>query len=154
MSSVKTTRPYRSTVAQKVVVALALVALGCGPGIGDVAGTVTYKDKPLPDGTVKIRGRDGIPRDGVIQPGGAFLVKNVPAGPAQVLVTSYDPKMADFTKAVAAVKDSAGRARVAFPAEGIEASFSRIPLRYGDFGKSGLQLNVVRGENTFIIPLK
>jgi hypothetical protein len=49
---------------------------------------------------------------------------------------------------------SAGKGRIAFQGEGIEAKLSRIPPRYGDFGMSGLKVDVQRGENTFNIGLK
>jgi hypothetical protein len=134
---------------------MAFLGLGCGKGVGDVKGRVTYQNKPLPDGTVKIRGSDGIPRDGEIQPNGEYVVKGVPVGPAQVLVSSFDPKSAEPSKEKAG-KDKGsklvGRVR---PVTGDpQDKSSRIPLHYGIFDTSGLSLEVKRGENEYPIDLK
>src|SRR5437867_11811654 len=65
--------------------------LGCGPGRGDLSGTVTFEGKPLRFGTVLVLGGDGIPKSGQIEEGGAYSVKDIQAGPIKVAVTSADP---------------------------------------------------------------
>src|SRR5690242_15554338 len=65
----------------------ALACAGCGR-VGQVAGKVSYREKPLPDGTVMLLASDGRPYDGKIEPDGSFLIRDVPAGTAKVAVTS------------------------------------------------------------------
>jgi hypothetical protein len=76
---------------QAVLTALLLCALGtgCGSGQGEVSGTVRYRGKPLPFGTIQFLGQDGIPYAGRIQPDGTFSVR-VPTGEAKVIVSCVD----------------------------------------------------------------
>jgi hypothetical protein len=118
---------------------LAALLAGCGPGKGEVRGTVRYNGKPLPSGTVQFLGADGIPHAGTIQPDGTFAVQ-VPAGEAKVVVSSVDEAgMIRLTRAL-----TAGRGRAAPPPPS-SANYSRIPLRYADWNASGLTVLVERG---------
>jgi hypothetical protein len=139
--------PMRAVPCLLLLVALA----GCGPAVGNVSGTVTYKGKALPDGTVKIRGADGIPRDGRIEANGAYVVRGIPVGKAVVLVSSIDPKLVDEIKAAAS---GATKGRGIPVAENLDAKHSRIPLKYGDFDESGLSVEVAPGTTTYDIELK
>jgi hypothetical protein len=119
---------------------LALAVSGCGRG-GQVSGTVTYRDQPLPDGTVMLLASDGRVYDGQIQSDGAFRIAAVPAGVAKVRVTSMTP-------AGQAEKEGPGReegrSKQRVLVKG--AARSRIPPQYGDFERSGLTVTVEKGK--------
>ena len=134
---------------------LASFSGGCGKSVGDVKGRVTYLNKPVPDGTVRVRGSDGLIHNGAIAAGGDYLVKHVPLGPAQVLVSSVDPKMAEAMKRLVDRRDtSQAGVRAPVPHENLHAKYSRIPLVYGSFESSGLKLEVQAGENELNLALK
>jgi hypothetical protein len=107
--------------------------------VGQVAGKVSYRDQPVPDGTVMLLASDGQPYDGKIQPDGTFLIRDVPVGTAKVSVTSViAPSEADKTDN----SKADARAKQRTIAKG---SRSRIPSKYGDFTKSGLTVTVEKG---------
>jgi hypothetical protein len=64
---------------------------GCGTGVGDVSGKVTYQGKTVVCGSVILVGPDGMTKVGAIQQDGTYQLKGVGAGPAGVAVFSLDP---------------------------------------------------------------
>jgi hypothetical protein len=64
---------------------------GCGAGVGDVSGKVTYLGKTVVCGTVVLVGPDGMSKTGTIGPDGTYTVHGVGAGRAGVAVFSLDP---------------------------------------------------------------
>jgi hypothetical protein len=129
----------RPRPAPLLTLLLGVSAAGCGPGQGEVRGTVRYNGRPLPSGTIQFLGQDGVPRAGKIQPDGTFAVR-VPAGAAKVIVTCVDEaRLAGLTR-----RSAGGPARAAAPRLA-SGSFSLIPLRYGDWGASGLTAQVEPG---------
>src|SRR5262245_45386467 len=70
---------------------LLVAVIGCGPGRGDLGGKVSYQGKSLQFGSVTVLGSDGIPRGGLIQNDGSYLVEDIAAGPVKIAVTSPDP---------------------------------------------------------------
>jgi hypothetical protein len=64
---------------------------GCGPGVGDVSGKVTYRGKTVVCGSVVLVGPDGLTKVGPISQDGTYLVQGVGAGRAGVAVFSLDP---------------------------------------------------------------
>jgi hypothetical protein len=129
-------RPWRAAL---LVLLLGVSVTGCGSGQGEVRGTVRYKGKPLPFGTIQFLGRDGLPYAGKIQPDGTFSVQ-VPAGEAKVIVSCVDEaRMSRYTRQL-----TAGRGRIAPPPS--SGNFSLIPRRYADWNASGLTVLVERGQ--------
>jgi hypothetical protein len=132
--------------------AVALACAGCGVGKGDVAGKVSFKNKPLVFGTVVIYGEDGLPRYGVIGEDGNYVVKGVPSGPARVTVNSPDPTQPLYSR-----DDPKGRPR---PAEdekrlaALKTKWFPIAQKYGDVTTSELTLEVRKGTNAYDIDLK
>ena len=118
---------------------VALACAGCGR-VGQVAGKVTYRDQPVPDGTVMLLASDGQPYDGKIQPDGTFLIRDVPSGTAKVSVTSLTAA-GEVDKTGNSKGD--GRAKQRSIAKG--GPRSRIPSKYGDFTQSGLTVTVEKG---------
>jgi hypothetical protein len=117
---------------------VALICAGCGR-VGQVAGKVSYREKPLPDGTVLLLAGDGQAYDGQIQPDGTFVIRHVPTGTARVAVTSMT---------AASEADKSGgkgdeRAKQRNIAKG--GARSRIPTKYSDFNQSGLTVTVEKG---------
>jgi hypothetical protein len=133
----------RPRAARAGLLALLLCATltGCGANRAEVTGTVRYNGKPLPYGTIQFLGSDGVPCSGPIQPDGTYSVQ-VPAGPAQVIVSCVDEaRLNQFTAQMAS-----GRGRAAPPPRSAQ-SFSLIPQRYADWNSSGLTLSVEHGKN-------
>jgi hypothetical protein len=129
----------RPRPAALLALLLGVSAAGCGGGMGEVRGTVRCNGRPLPFGTIQFLGQDGVPRAGKVQPDGTFAVR-VPAGAAQVIVTCVDEaRLTGLTR-----RPAGGPARAAAPRVP-SGSFSLIPLRYGDWGASGLTALVEPG---------
>src|SRR5947209_11924097 len=127
----------RSSSSYLLVLGAALAAAGCGKPVADLEGKVTYKNKPLPFGWVKLLASDGIFRDAKIEPGGMFRFTRVPAGDAKLTVSCIDPKIDDYMKGVLAKRggspQKAGKAE-----EDPFAKFYLIPREYEDVTKSKL----------------
>jgi hypothetical protein len=122
--------------------ALLLGALltGCGSGQEEVSGTVRYKGKPLPFGTIQFLGSDGVLRAGAIQPDGTFAVQ-VPVGEAKVIISCLKDTGPNRPRGASASRD--GRAA---PPPSSSANVSLIPRRYTDWDASGLTVLVGDGQ--------
>ncbi|MHC2069865.1 hypothetical protein ACYFX5_20525 [Bremerella sp. T1] len=125
---------FRSTLLTLSLAFAVTTMVGCGssgPEMGDVTGTVTYKGKPLPTGTITfIPEEDGIPRasaevqeDGTFQAETSGVGSGVPVGKHRVMIS-------------------------AFIDMGPEAPVKSIlPDKYGSDRQSGLTAEVTPGEN-------
>jgi hypothetical protein len=126
---------------------------GCGKGMGEVSGTVTYKKKPVPMGNVQFLGSDGKTYIGEIQSDGTYNVR-VPSGEAKVAISAVDDsKMVEMAKKFAEEGKGAGeKKKIEIKKERRprprNLSFSLIPERYNEWGTSGLTMTVKRGKNT------
>ena len=145
--------------------AAGLVGLaGCGgESSADLAGTVTYKGKPVTSGTVSVVQRDGLSAAGAIGPDGRYAVTGAVAGPGKVGVHSPDPRetadagrrdraadmaaTAKFDPRESAAKDKA-RAKGAG-----DSTWRKLPDKYFDPEKSGLSYVLKPGANTLDIVL-
>jgi hypothetical protein len=81
----------RGTAAGLLLAVILLTPAGCGPGVCDVSGRITYHGKPVVCGSVLFVGPDGITKVVNLNPDGTYLVKGVGVGRAQVGVVSQDP---------------------------------------------------------------
>jgi hypothetical protein len=126
---------------------LTLAVIGCGR-TGQVSGKASYRDQPLPAGTVMLLASDGRVYDGQIQPDGTFQISRVPVGTAKVSVTS-------MTAPGQGEKSSDGRdeGRAKRRTVNKGAARSRIPTKYRDFDQSGLTVTVEKGA-TVALELK
>lgn len=124
---------------------LSLATSGCSKGWGEVSGKVTYKNLPLPCGTIQFQGSDGIPYPATIKSDGTYTAR-VPEGQAKVLIQCRDDRqLAEFLKQASA----AGRGGKNRPAtEVAPGSVPTLPDRYGNWKTSGLKVTITRGENT------
>ncbi|MSQ97493.1 MAG: carboxypeptidase regulatory-like domain-containing protein [Gemmataceae bacterium] len=105
---------------------------GCGPGQGDVSGTVMFQQKPVAGGTVTFYDEaNGVASD-TVKDDGSYTVKNVGAGAARIAVI----------------------APMAISMPGLNAPKPiEIPAKYADRLQSGLTYQVTRGSQTHNITL-
>jgi len=127
----------------------ALVFAGCGGGVGDVSGTVTYQGKPVVCGSVVLVGADGVPHTGGIKPDGTYSVSAVPAGVARVMVISPDPGP-PFHPGDPSSKeliDRTGREENTPVPEIDRTKWRQLPKEYQDANTSGLTFTIAKGPN-------
>jgi hypothetical protein len=124
----------RSGTARRVGwLALLLLAPGCSPGVGKVAGTVTYQGKPVAGGTVTFYDAANGARSSPIADDGTYSIDKVPVGHARITVTV--PVSIGFRGAEGAKPAGGPPAAKAPP----------VPAKYGDAEKSGLTYDVQAG---------
>jgi hypothetical protein len=131
-------------------------AAGCGSGdYGDVQGTVTSRGKPVVWGTVVVIGADHMPRYGVIQQDGSFVVKKVPIGPAQLGVSSPNPSIEPKLKPEERARndDYRKKAGLETPPKPPKGAWFPIPAKYNDPLKSGLTADVKSPATTVDLKL-
>ena len=135
-------RPTRQAAA---ALALALALAGCGgggPKLAAVRGTVTYKGKPVPSGTVSFIPANGPAATGKINPDGTYTLTTFKAGDGAVL--------GHHKVVVAAMEDMTGR----LPEDRNPLPPSIVPDKYTSIGTTDLTAEVKEGENTIDLPLK
>jgi hypothetical protein len=135
-----------------VLLLLASVIPGGCSVKSNVSGTVTYKGKPLPSGSVTFFGADNKQAAAPINPDGSYTATSVPIGPAKVAVR-VQPSMAGLPTAIKT--GVPGAAEHTTP--GMETASTPsvdIPKKYGSPETSDLSLDVRSGNNTFDIDLK
>jgi hypothetical protein len=135
---------------------LLTLAAGCGPGEGEVTGKVTYKDKPLTSGSVSIMDSTGKVLVAEIRPDGTYTITNVATGPAKIVVTCLNTPEGNSGKG-RGDHTSGGPPKVQAVKRGLLTDVGQqsvIPLRYGDFSQTDLQLKVERGNNPFDLKLR
>lgn len=139
-----TARLRRPAGAWSIALGLLLVVgVGCDK-LGQVSGTVSYRGRPLPNGTVVLLDSDGQAHHGRIGPDGRYAIPKVPRGEARVAVTSLVEESRSSGRA-----GNAGNARV-----GVQAPrYSRIPMQYSDLTQSGLT-TTIEGDGALDLDLK
>ena len=121
------------------LLALVVLAPGCGPGTDTAAGKVTYQGKPVVWGSVTLRAADGSMHQIGLNPDGTYRLDRVPVGPAKVGVSSPDPTPS-------ARAGRGGDARVpAGPPPPPPGAWFPLPARYADPAASGVTVQVGGG---------
>jgi hypothetical protein len=138
---------------------LALAAVGCGRGVGDVSGKVTYDGSPVAMGSVVLVGSDGIPHSGQIDLDGTYAISGVPAETVKVAVLSPDPgpplRPGDLPPSLAPLMQEKKGIKVDLGSSKPDRrKWRRLPKQYENPHASGLTMEVTRGENTQNITLK
>jgi hypothetical protein len=126
-----------------------LLASGCGPKFGSIAGIVTYQGKPLRWGTVKVAwtGAPGVPNaaSATLNQDGSYEAGQVPAGATvkifldvPIVPTRFGGAKPD-PKYLKDLQDKLG--------------YVEIPEKYTHADTSGFSLEVKEGINVFNIDL-
>ena len=115
-------------VATSVFVAIAGLLAGCGPGIGDVTGTVKYQGKAPTGSTITFYDELNGAQSDVIAADGSYTVRKVAAGKAKVAIVS--PQQGIVLPGMTA------------------AMFHSVPPKYADPAQSGLTYQVKSGAQT------
>lgn len=126
------------------VMSAAAAGMGCGSGKGSakVSGTVTYRNNPLPSGTVTFfDAKKEIVGSASIQ-NGSYAMESVPPGKVMVSVTTPP-----------AVKPNPRRSSKDAPGDP-PLPVVPIPPQYGDAEKSGLSYEVKTGSQDFPIEIR
>lgn len=134
---------------------LAVLALsGCGPSVGSVSGTVTYKGKPLASGKVTFVASDQKVKTSPIGTDGSYSIDKVTVGPAKIAVDPPippAPMMPPGMKMDPSKMDAPAASAPPPPPKSQEPSF---PQQYQDPEKSGLTHTVISGKQQHNIELK
>lgn len=145
-------RLQRLIICPTVGILLALAA-GCGKvdRFGAVSGSVSYKGKPIPAGTVTFHGPGGKIETAQIRPDGTYQMPKVLVGATKVTVET--PRLSRLPPALAKAMREGDEATIA-AAQRDGATIVRsvpIPETFKDPDKSGLSLDVHEGEQKFNI---
>jgi hypothetical protein len=123
---------------------LCLTVIGCGPGRGDLSGKITYQGKSLRSGSISVLDSEGVPKSGLIQDDGSYLVQDIGAGPIKIAVISPDPGQSQPRP----------RKKDVPPPKVDRTGWFAIPEKYSDFDKSELSFDLRSGPNAWNIDLK
>src|SRR5262245_18393694 len=137
------TRPGVRPAAGLGVLALTLLAAGCGRGTGNVSGTVKFNGRPLTAGTISFFDPDNRVSSSPIKPDGTYTVTGVRTGRAKIAVAV--PLSISF-----APSDVPGAKAMTVP----QSKAPPIPPRYLDPEQSGLTCDVHTGDQTHEVDLK
>src|SRR5262249_15005975 len=125
----------------------------------EITGKVSYQGKLLTFGTVRIMDCTGHVQTATILADGSYRFEKVPAGPATLVVSSFDPTGPQRLREAVSRKDGPKtRAQSAPPGvadnKGQKSGqLSLIPLEYGDFSKARIKRTVASGVNLFDLDL-
>lgn len=131
-----------------------LLAGGCASK-ATITGTVTYKGKPIPSGSITFTPESGAPLVNAPIRDGKYTAESVPTGDAKVSITSLymnrssspmmDPNKRDK---LAPPKDAPPEAQKAYQRTPEFKPGLKIPEKYTDPEQSGLSYTVQRGSQT------
>jgi hypothetical protein len=119
-----------------VLLALALLAAGCGGNNATISGKVTYKGRAVTSGAVVVRNPDQTATKGAIQPDGTYSVSGVARGRVEIGVLSARPRRDSPTRQ-AEMRD-----------------WFALPRQYGKPGVSGLACDVTGSRVQHDIEMK
>jgi hypothetical protein len=115
---------------------LAFVGCQSRPPLGHVKGTVTYRDKPVPNGTISfIPEVPGTSATGTIEADGSYKLKTAGAGEG-ALVGKHKVM-------IVALQDMSGR----LPEERNPLPPPIVPVKYMNLATTDLQAEVKQGDN-------
>jgi hypothetical protein len=119
---------------------------GCGPGTGDISGTIRYNGAPLPGGRITFISEENrsSPMSAPIREDGTYTVNACPRGPARITVQTFPAGTSGKGRSGL----GAGRGTTRGPRQPV------IPERYSDPGKTDLAHTVTRGRQNLDIELK
>jgi len=132
----------------------ALTLAGCGPRVGIVSGKVTYKNAPLPSGTITfIGGKGDKPQWSAIAADGSYQVNNVPVGTVKVTVETTPPTNlpgvgggAVKPPTVPGVPPPPDSSSLGGGDAAKQGAYVPIPTKYKEAEQSGLSMEVKSGK--------
>jgi hypothetical protein len=134
---------------------------GCSRPVGEVSGSVYFKEKVVTSGSVTMVGADGVPKRAEIAEDGSFVLAGVPVGEATIAVSSppFDPKKGT-REPPTRVDPETGKpiatpntqARIATDEQ--RRTWREIPVHFSDVTKSNLKYTVTTGPNSHDIKLE
>ena len=129
------------------LVSLAALAgvMGCGdrgPKLASVRGTVTYKGKPVPNGTVTFIPASGQHATGEIRPDGSYTLTSFRPGDGAIPGT--------YKVVVVAIQDMTGR----LPEDRTPLPPPIVPNKYTSIATTDISVEVKEGENQIDLPLR
>jgi hypothetical protein len=132
-----------------LALSLGVALAGCAPRTAQVSGKVTFKDKPLPAGTVIFTSDDGKRVDtSEIAEDGSYTMAHAPVGPVKISVQTHRPPTIGLAKApVMHMGDNVGKV------EDKVGKYVAIPPKYAEPADSGLTFTVQPGPQTHDITL-
>jgi hypothetical protein len=145
----------KRVLAGCVALSLFVGATGCGSK-GTVTGKISYRDKPVPGGTIFFLTEGKGTFESKIQPDGKYTVENVPAGTVKIYLETESIRPAPRPKMPKPPKDQVPPGAEDNPVYGAPAAnrYVKIPDKYTSPEKSGLTLDVRGGNQDYDIPLK
>jgi hypothetical protein len=132
------------------VLALAFVAAGCGPSVGDISGTVTYNGQTLGSGTVQFNGTNATATSGIAADG-TYTITKMPVGPVQIAVETIPPPPGTPQDGGGKITGGSMSVQGAPPPPG---KYVPIPDKYKDPRTAGLSYEVKSGKQLHDIPLQ
>jgi hypothetical protein len=120
-----------------ILLGLLLLVAGCGRGWGHVSGTVRYKGKALPNGTITFYDEANQAVSGHIETDGKYTVNKIAAGKAKITVTAPMP--------IFLPGDQTAKKQF--------ENMPNLPAHYADAEKSGLSRDITSGSQTLDIDL-
>jgi len=133
-------------VPQLVAASLALAAAGCGGGVGNLSGKVTFNGKPVTSGTVQVFLTDGSTKTSDISNDGSYRINDVPAGTVKIGVSSPNPQQR-YNDLVAMAKTEEQKKAIQVPDPALLKSWVALPNELAQSGTSNLTATVNKGEN-------
>ncbi len=142
-------------------IAATLVITGCGPPMGNVSGTVSYKGKKVSGGTVTFLVNGQVAEVDIED--GTYKIQSLPVGTATVTVFRLDPDLPDPRAPLRAARKTSAESGISVPAknvvsdpyrlETLEKKRHLLPYRYASPSTSNLRCTISGGPNTFDITL-
>jgi hypothetical protein len=128
------------------------LSTGCGGGVADVSGTVSYNGNPVKSGTVTVRASDGTVYSGTIE-NGNYVVVGIPSG--EVKFTVVSPEYAAEKPIASSAAEGAGRNVQPKTGNTRKSADGWFPIatKFADPDKSGIATTLKTGPNTFAIAM-
>jgi hypothetical protein len=141
------------TVAGVAVLVFSLA--GCGEQRAKVSGKVTFKDQPVPGGTVFFVSEDGLKNDRAeIKSDGTYSSSNVPYGKVKVAVQPVAKSLKSMVPKGAKMPDMPEETGAAATYSKGDENYVDIPTALRNPETSNISLTVDQAEQTFDIPLR
>ena len=136
-----------------LILALLVVALtGCGKATGDVTGIVKFKGQPLKGGSVMFVDGSGALVQTEIGTDGKFTAQKVNVGNNKIAVHYVDNRINEYAQEIASRGKGSVQPMTNMPKLDTSDMIT-LPEQYSTPEKSGLSLDVKKGQNSYDIDI-